>query len=612
MAPAGRAFGFAAGTLPRLVLFGLIAIAAVAFGFLAPTPARAKWYVQHFGYYTIALTFAWFLGALWRLRAALQAEVGSVSKREWRQAMLLIAGCVAVAGLTAPWTYKVLYDEAVLQATAWHLHFFREVSTIVRGYSIDGVFAPFDTYLDKRPFFFAFLVSLIHDATGYRPANAFALNYGLSAVVLVQVYLLCRRLAGHVAAMAALLALGTLSLVALNATGAGMELLNLCMLLATIQLGILYLDEPNEARLAALVLCAVLLAQTRYESSLYIFPAALLVLEGWRRAGRIVLPPAAILAPALLIPYALHNTYLSGTPLLWELRENEDSRFALQHLLPNLQHAARYFFSIKGGVANSWFLSVAGMLALGYAAVALARRLRTWRGAPGAVLALTVFGVAIVANLSLLMFYYWGQLDDPIVSRLSLPFLVLLTLSLAFAVGQLGRTWRWIPAGVVCGALITAFGGGLAANAHHSELNTLDAELQWEDRVVAGRGPAERLIITNKSSLPWMLQHSPALLIVHARMRADAIRYHLERGTFREVLVFQSYRPLGAEGGFQITASDRLPDNFVLEPIVERRIGARIARISRLVEIKPADPAPAKPAPPAEVPPPPKPAERPT
>mgnify|MGYP002632004361 CR=1 FL=1 len=253
---------------------------------------------------------------------------------------MTIVGLTAVALMTVPYTYKVLYDEFVLQATTWVLHESREVGAIVLGYEIEGTFSTMQTYLDKRPFFFAFLVSLIHDLTGYREANAFFLNTALMPVALGFVYLLARRLVEHLAAMATLCGFGALSLLAIQATGAGMEMLNLVMLLLVIHLALWYLDHPDESRLAALVLAAVLLAQSRYESSLYVAPVALLVLEGWRRKGALILPAAAVLAPALLIPYALHNTYLSGTPLMWELREGEASRFSIVYLADNLVHAA--------------------------------------------------------------------------------------------------------------------------------------------------------------------------------------------------------------------------------------------------------------------------------
>jgi hypothetical protein len=64
----------------------------------------------------------------------------------------------------------------------------------------------------------------------------------------------------------------------------------------------------------------------------------------------------------------------------------------------------------------------------------------------------------------------------------------------------------------------------------------------------------------------------------------------MEQHTFTEVLVLQDYRPTGPAGAFQLDPEARLPDTFVLEPVMEHRFGTRIARISRLLRIEPEKP----------------------
>lgn len=571
----------------RLVWFGAVAVGAVYLGFIAPSVDGAGKFVQRFGYYTIAATFAWFLAALWPLREAIRSVLAAPTRREWAIVGGTIVACTLVACLTVPYSYKVLYDEFVLQSTALHLHQAREVGATVRAYEVEGVFRSIGTYLDKRPPFFAFLVSLLHDLTGYREANAFALNTALFPVVLGLVYLIGRRLAGHLAGYVALVALGAFSLLAHNATGAGMELINLVMLLGVIALGIHYLAAPDGPRLAALVLAAILLTQTRYESALYVAPVALVVLEGWRRVGRPLLPWAAVFAPALLIPFALHQTYLSGSPQLWELREGEATRFGFHYLSGNLSHALNFFFSFAGSMPNSWWLALAGFPALGWAAVQLIRGARGWKRAEPAVASVAIFGAAIAANLGLLMCYYWGQLDDPIASRLSLPFSVLLAFALGWATTRFAPRWRSVAAGLaVGGAVLSYLATGLKANATHHRLNLLMAEIAWEREVVSALPAKPRLILSNKSALAWLLRETPAMPLGRARWRAPAVQFHLDHHTFSEVLVTQQLVPAGDDGVFQISARDLLPDNYVLEPIAERRFDTHRARISRVKEIR--------------------------
>lgn len=580
----------------RLILFGGVAVTSVAFGFLGHTVNEARLLMQHYGYYAMAGTFAWFVVAAvvqWRRSPSRALGLG---RRERVRVLAVIGALTLVAAITVPYTYKVLYDEYVLQATAWCLHETREVGAIVRGFYVEGMFSTLQSYLDKRPIFYTFAVSLLHDLTGYREANAFALNTALMPVLLAQVYWFARRYAGAGAAMAAMLAFGATSLVAYNATGAGMEMLNMVMLLAAMHLSLSYLQQPDERRLTVLVLAAVLLAQTRYESALFVLPVALVVLEGWRRAGRLILPAAAMLAPALLIPCALQNTYLSGTPLLWELREGESARFSVQYLGSNLGHAIRFLYSFTGGMTNSWWIGVAGVPAVLLLTAVGLRHLPSWRRVAPSRLVLAAFGLAITANLGLLMFYYWGQLDDPIVARLSLPFSALAAFAIAWVVQTLPEAVRTRGARLAMGgALLAYFSTGLVANADHWKLNLQAREIAWEIGWVRARSPAEScLVITNKSALIWLVDRIPAMQVTRARLRAEEVRYHLAQGTFRDVYVLQKFRPIGADGGYQLEPEDRLPDSFVLEPVVERRFGVSLARISRLtrIETKPTPPAP--------------------
>lgn len=588
MTPAPAPAGGAGARFPlRLALFGALALVSVYFGFIAHDVSAARELVQGWGYYTIAATFVWAVLAVARIAPGWWRQGPAVERGEALRTGLTILGLTLLAVATVPYSYKVLYDEFVLQNTALNLHQLREVGTTVRGYEVEGAFTAFGSYLDKRPFFFAFLVSLLHDLTGFREANAFALNTALLPVILALAWALARRLMDAAPARSVVVAYGAFSLLAHNATGAGMEMLNLAMLLLVVLLAVHYLEAPDGPRLSALVLAAVLLAQTRYESSLYIAPTALVILEGWRRAGRILLPAAALLAPALLIPYALHNTYLSGTPLLWELREGAESRFGLEFLAANLRHAAAYFFDFSGVIMNSWWLGVAGLPVFGWIVLRTLRRTGAWRTAAAAHLAVIIFGAAVAANLGLLMFYYWGALDDPIVSRLSLPFCLFLALGLGWAAGRVPAPRRALAVRLVAGgALFSYLSTGLRSNAHHGEQNLLMREIAWEAGMIDALPPANRLIISNKSPLFWLGREMPAIATGRARWRAEGVKFHLDHHTFQEVLVLQTLRPLGPEGGFQLDPADRLPDHYVLEPVTERRFGTRLARISRVRQIR--------------------------
>jgi len=80
--------------------------------------------------------------------------------------------------------------------------------------------------------------------------------------------------------------------------------------------------------------------------------------------------------------------------------------------------------------------------------------------------------------------------------------------------------------------------------------------------------------------------------VTHGRIyvRPESLSFHLKHHTFDEIIVTQTLEPV-SDGGFWITPEHRLPPNYVLEKIAERRIGTKLRRMSLLKEIK-ADAAP--------------------
>ncbi len=580
-------------------------VLAFVLGFVAFAPATMELMIRQGGYYYVAAVFAGFCFYAGRI---LRARGDSL--RAWLRA----PGWVGFALLTAvgfvlwsdPFKHKVLFDEYVLQGTAFQMHAVKEYGTLVRAYEIAGSWVPIDSFADKRPYFFTFLVSLVHDFTGYRLINIFLVNAALTPIFLALAYWLARTVTGRGPALLAVALMASLPLLGQNATGAGMELHNLTMIALVAALAVLYLRAPDDDRLVALVLGTVLLSQSRYESVIFVLPTVLVVLLGWVRAGRVLLPWPVLVAPLLLVPYAWHNRVLSATPLHWQLQAGQTSRFSVDYLANNLAGAWAFFFSFKGKLANSWYLSGLGLIgtAWGMGRAWSWSRSTARPALPPQVVALLAFAAGIVANLTLLMFYYWSRLDDVIASRFALPVCLLLALLAAVFVEEArvrGRSvLRWAVVGTVGWLLI----GALPAMAHrfYTEENIVMQEVEWEHAVLATR-PGPLLFITNKSTIPYLLWRIPAVLNTVGRQRGAQIKYHLGEGTFREVIVAQGLRPTSAQGEMGIDPDDLLPPGFHLEMIAEKRFGGRWARLSRVIAIDTASSAPAgEPAPAAAAP----------
>lgn len=581
----------------RLALFGLMGVAACYLGFVHFTVPQALAILHHGGYYFILGSFVLWVAAVWRLRPP-AATGARPPVRDLLVAGLLVALLTVMALSHETFRSKILYDEYVLQSTAYNMHFFRDNAAMVRGYDIQGVFLSTDSYVDKRPAFFAFLLSLVHDLAGYRPGNVFLLNAGLFVTALGLVGWLGWKLNGRRGGLLAVALLGSLPLFAQNASGAGMELLNLCMLLGVMIAAAGWLERPDETRLAALVLTVVLLVQSRYESALYVVPAAGAILLGWWRLKRVVLPWTVVVVPLLLLPVALQQKVISNSPVMWELRENQTSRFSVDYLPDNLRGVWTFFSATGITHANSLLLGPLGLLALLVIGWRLARVRQEPIGHTPVRQSLLFFGAGILGVTGLIQFYYWAGFDDPMAARFALPLHLLLVLAVVALAARWDRRWP-VSWALLAVAALFVLGSSAPKQSYHFYSHLGNDEIEWERRFAAGR-PAgtTRLIITNKSTLPWLVDRTPAILIERAQAVADRLAEQLAMPDFTEILVTQGSRPTSREGDYELLPEDRLPDWFQLELLAERRFGTKLARISRLVAVRlPPDFKPSTPPP---------------
>lgn len=581
-------------TSKRLLLFGLSGALALQVGFATFNPHQLKGLIMYGGYYYMLGLFGLFVFFALRVaRADGAAWADGLRRPGWPG--LVIAAATVFALWSDPFQQKVLFDEYVLQATAFHMHITKEIGAVIRAYDIDGTWLPIDPFLDKRPYFFTFLLSLVHDLVGYRTANVFFLNSALTAAFFSVVYWFGRELTNRAGGLLAVVLLATMPLLGQNATGGGMEIHNLTMLVLVMSFALLYLRAPDNDRLALLCLGTVLLAESRYESVIYVVPVAVVVVAGWWRVQRVLLPGAALATPLLLIPYAWHDRYVAAAPQLWQLGEGQTARFSPTYLVENLRSAGEFLFSLNNAYANSWYLSVLGCAGLVYFLVGAARWLGRRPALSPVQLVATLFGLAIAGNFVMLLFYYWSRLTDTIAARFALPAYLLFALLTSLLAHRLNHRWPAVRA-VFWGAAAYLLISGIPAMAHrfYTSQNLVMKEVDWEHEFVLARPAEPRLFISNLSTIPWVLWKIPALITPVARQRGDQLRYHMAQGTFHEILVAQALRPTTPEGKFGIDPDDLLPDNFHLEILAEKRFGGRMARLSRLVAVDPEPPAPAK------------------
>jgi 4-amino-4-deoxy-L-arabinose transferase-like glycosyltransferase len=593
--------------LRRILLFALCGALALWAGYFAVPTILAGHLIIAWGYYYILGVFSLFGFHAWRF-ASSRREVWTGWLRRPGAAGIAIASCLLFAVWSDPFKHKILFDEFVIQGTAYEMHATKHVSTILRAYNLSGTWQTIDTFLDKRPYFFPFLVSLVHDFTGYRIANIYAVNVACGGVLLGLLYWFARNLAGRGPAILAVALMATMPLFGQNVTGAGMDLHNLTMVALVACLGVLYLRAPSDDRLTLLVLGAVLLTESRYESVIFVVPAAIVVAAGWARAGRVILPWPVIIAPILLVPYAWHSRVLSATPLFWQLQEGQTSAFGVSNIVGNLRGDIAFLFNTGTELANSWYLSALGLAGLAWFLVCAGRWLvrRPRAPLPAAVIVAVLFGAGVAGHFVVLLFYWWAKFNDVLASRFSLP--MCLAFSVLAAVLVKAAQDRRLPAMrlAAAGLGVWLLAGGLPAIARrlYTDQNSAMQEVAWEHAVIESR-PGPILLISNKSTIPFVLWHIETIISAVGAQRGEEIRYHMSQDTFKEVIVAQAVRPSDADGDMGVDPDDMMPPSFHLQMVAEKRFGSRLDRLSRIVSIDPqpegAKKADYRPADPAEL-----------
>lgn len=579
----------------------LAAVVAVVLGFWAiPTDAGLR-LVIYGGYWMILLTVALFVWALWRsIRPSWALGRGQPGER-WPWAV--VAACTVVLIVHEAYGFKILMDEAMLLGTSMNMHLEKTALVPMRAHDIVGYFQVLDGQLDKRPLFFPFLVSVLHDLTGYRPENPWVLNTLLAPVFLGLVYALGRKLTTRPAGgVAAVLLLTGLPLLAQNVTGAGFELLNLTMLAATLWLGIRWLEQRTEDRLTAFCLSGVLLAQVRYESVVFLLPVALLILWGWWLERRAVLTWPVVAVPLLLLLYPLQNRVFSVRDSSWELasRTGFTKVFSPDYVPGNIAHALNFLFDTTGDVSNSLVLSAVGVLALPFLALWVWKVLRQAGTASPAAVGFAVYSLGFAVWLGVMLGYFWGQFDDPVIRRLSLPLHLLMTLGAVVVIAQIdraGRAWRWILGGLVL-ALVARSVPAMARHAYTMAYHP-GLEVSWRREFIAAHPERDYLVI-DCDSIIWITHQVPSTPVLQAVNRPEVIQFNLRNHSFSAVYVFQRFEVEPETGRAIVHKEDDLGPAYTLETVVEKRFAPlKLSRISRVVRVAPATatPPPAAPVP---------------
>ncbi len=570
----------------RFVCLVASIVGSIALAFVLVPDKAAVALVSHAGFWFVMAAFGLWLQALWRTFRS-DSTRDRLRRIDWASvAVVALGGTVLLAH--EEFGFKIVMDELMLLGTSMSMHLDKTVLTPLRGNDIQGAFMIVEGIVDKRPLFFPFLVSLLHDVAGYRPENAFVLNGVLTFVFLGLACALGRMLAGRLAGWLAVVLLAGLPLLGHNATGGGFELLNLVMILATLLLGVRYLERRDADALTAFCYAGLLLAQVRYESVIYLLPVALVVCVGWWRDGRVTVSWPLVAAPLLMVHYPLQHRIFDLRASAWEMfsKPGYTEPFSAAYIPENLVHALKFFFAKPADQPNSLVLSVLGCIAVPFFALLVVKRLRALRDEGPASAAVTLFSVGFALQFTLMMFYFWGKFDDVVIRRLSLPTHLGMVVAVLAVLPQLAKPAAMrVLLGIATLGLLARSVPSMAAHAYSQEYIP-GRETAWRREFMRAQTRPDYLMIDNDATL-WVTHRVSATPTVVAVKRQVDIAFHLRNRTFSDVYVFQRYLIDPDTGKMTLREGDDLGPAFVLEPVAERRLQfLTLSRISRVKEVR--------------------------
>jgi len=568
-------------------------VAAAGAAIVWCSPRQAEAVVRHGGYWVLLAVFAAF-AVYWARVATAWAR----SARKPRRLLLEVALAAAIGGamvlLHGMFREKIAMDDYLLRATAKSLHEEREVAAVSFGRMRGNVFTPSETFVDKRPWLYPFLVATAHDFTGERRANAFAVNAAACVLFVGGAYVAGRWLAGRPGGWLSVGLWATLPLLTQNATGAGMAMVNLLMLQTVLLLAIHYARSPKADREAALVWAAVLLAYSRYESGVFLLPVGALLAWGWWRRGCLRPAWATVLAAPALIPVLLQTKIYSATQRFWELSDDASAPFGSEHLTANVPHALHFFFDPSHTLPNSLWIAVLGFPALLFFPFLFQKMDERLGGRRAAHGVFAVFLFFFLVHAAVILSFHASRLDQLYVSRYALPLHLPLVLAATAVLGAWARRGHgraiWTGALTTTAAFFLAFTIPAKAKAIYTQRNHLVREELWLDALSENRLERRSMVI-DRFTVPWGLRAWASLPPDVAALHAVRLRRERAAGEYTALYLVErsTLGPTGFEA--DVPAVKRLREAFATTVVAKRSFRPlERTRVHRLdAPVKPLD-----------------------
>ncbi len=565
------------------LLFSISATVAILLGFVALNLEQSEAGYKFFGYWNaVAILFL----LLFTIYKAYYKQLYRWATRKSNWIVVLIAiVCTTFLYTREGGGFKILFDEPNLSLVAKNIHKERlpimTESSVMEAKRIEAI--------DKRPLLFPVLLATVHDLTGFRIENAFYLNFLLTALFLTILYNCIESIANRQTAMfAVLLALST-PLIEQSSSSGGFAILNITLILLSFWLACLYWNTPTLQRLNVLLVATVALAHTRYESAIFTIPVLALILVQWMRSKKIELGLIACIIPLLFLTLAWQFRYTASDEFYKQYQLEGGGLFSLSYIPENLSNASKFLFGFDFGLANNPLVSIPGCISLVILVAIFVGKGRKLVEKDPNTLVILFFVIAILGHLLLILSFTYGQLNDPLVSRLGLPFILLTVIAFAYLLDLLQKH-AGKPRFLFYAVVGISFAGALPlySKSWYTNRNHFHHRIAWVLDFHHSL-PLGNYLFANYGTNFLELHDINNMGIDKVNNRFEAIKLHSEMGTYDDVFFVQSGFMKNVDGEFvkTILPSNQVDDRFILRIEEELPTHAfNFTRISKVVGYK--------------------------
>jgi len=555
----------------------LVSLLCLWLGLMGGSPERkVLWVIQTGYWWMLALVvFTIIVWGVWIYRRA--NERGGFMESRGRLLDLLLLSLIALGmSWLEPNEFKILMDEPILVGTSFHMDHSASVGVSNRGYYIEGELIPMEVHLDKRPFLFPFLVSHLHGILGFQIENAFLMNHILWMGVVVLVYLFGTCLGkSRIGGWAAALLLISVPELIRSSSGAGFEMLNVFSILLTAFAARIYLKNPTPLSGLALLSASLLAAYCRYETVLLVPIAFAILFWGMWVHKKWVWSHFYLLIPVFLVPYLWRHQIFSLSPDSWQLYDRPDAAapFAWENVSLNLKSAYLYWFDYTDLYANAPWVVFLGLLSL----VVGILWIRKWDFADPENQNNWIWLGCVMALFSFYMFYFFGQFDDPIISRFSIPFYVLLALLPVAVFGRVVERYGNVLVLLIACFFLIIFAVPKVVAHKYTKHNFSGYEWHSIRAFLTEYGHVSGSVLAiDRLPIRWIMEGQSAMSVKRANVHPDWVRQYLD-GDSNGWVIFKEIGRTDPQTGeftpdpFTQAPEDyhRLPDIFETELLFE-------------------------------------------